>query len=144
MLALHLTLYALLGAGLVFAVIELGLVAYTISTIDTTEEIPVYDGFGDISYETVHIKTPDVLSFLLFCAVWTLVVGGAALVLPVFFRRRGQHGFNPWFAPLLIVIYFMTWVFWLAGFADLANLLGGWISDTAFGSAIVAFGVLEW
>lgn len=142
--ALHITLLALLGTALAFSFIQLGLLAHAISILNQVVEVPVYDyGFG-FTYETTKIGTPAIIAFLMFAAVWSILVSAAALGLPLFFHSKGQHACNAWLAPALIAVYFVTWVFWLAGFADLAAVVGDSLVGSPYIDAIIAFGVLLW
>ncbi|KAL1962614.1 hypothetical protein VTN77DRAFT_9328 [Rasamsonia byssochlamydoides] len=144
MLALHITLYALLGTALAFSFVELGLLAYAIWALNQVVEVPVYDYGFDFTYEDVKIGTPAIIAFLMFAAVWTILASGAALGLPLLFHAQGKHAHNTWFAPFLIVLYFVTWVFWLAGFADVAAIIGDTLASSSYIDAIIAFAVLLW
>ncbi|KAH8690906.1 integral membrane protein [Talaromyces proteolyticus] len=144
MRTLSIVILSLLTTGLVFALIEIGLVGYGIHVLTGSYEVPVYcDSFSyDVCYESVKGKSPDVTSLLMFCAVWTTLVSGAALGYPLYLHQNNGHHHNSWLAPTLIIVYFLTWVFWLAGFADLAYLIGTY--GTPIMNAVLAFAVLSW
>jgi hypothetical protein len=137
MLALNIILYALLGTSLVFAIIELGLSAYVTSISSGT----VYDG-----YYYYDLKPPAIVIFLVFSSIWTILVTIAALVLPWYYARKGlvSAKLNTILAATFVAVYFVTMVFWLACFADLANLVGGYVNIDSYYSAVLAFGVLLW
>lgn len=136
---LHTALYALLGAAFVFAVIELGLTAYVESQYESYDS--VYYSYG----ETIKISSPPIVGFLIFCSVWTMLVTGGALFSSWFFTRRGSIARSVSFIISIVhlLVYFMTMVFWLAGFADMAALLGGFYASD-YANAIIAFAVLLW
>lgn len=142
MLPLSLLLISLLSTGLVFSLVELGLVAYAVHFYTQSETFAYYCGYLETCDETVHGHSPDIVSFLLFCAVWSALVTAVAIWLPLRFHQRDAHNHNSWLAPGLIVVYFATWIFWLAGFADLANILG--TEAKGIPAAILAFAVLNW
>lgn len=143
MLAPHIVLYALLGTSLGFAIIELGVSAHVASFWTGTQSY--YDPYSGVNYN-VHVSTPPILNFLLFASIWTMVVAAAALVLPWFFSRKGAvtSKFNTILGVTFAAIYFMTQVFWLASFADIATSLGGGISPFGSLNALIAFAVLLW
>jgi Membrane-associating domain. len=139
MFALHTALYALLGTSLVFAIIELGLSAYVTSEAEGTYNVG--DGLG---YKTVKVHPPAIYDFLLFSSVWTILITGAAFFLPRFFARKARSlSTDKAISGALIAMYFVTSVFWLAGFADIANELDGY-TGFDYLNAIIAFGVLLW
>ncbi|GAM33312.1 integral membrane protein [Talaromyces pinophilus] len=132
---------SLLGFGLASSITELGMVAYGVWFYGQTITYEYYCGY-DICDETVKGTVPDVVSFLMFAAVWSTLVTAAAIGLPLFYHKRDAHHHNKWLAPTLIVLYFLTWVFWLAGFAYLAYLIGS--NGTGIIAAILAFGIINW
>ncbi|OKL62542.1 hypothetical protein UA08_02735 [Talaromyces atroroseus] len=142
MLLLSLILISLLGTALAFSLVELGMVAYGVHYYDQSETIEYYCGYLETCNETIHGHVPDVVSFLMFCAVWSVLATAVAIWLPLWFHRRDAHHHNRWLAPGLIAVYFVTWVFWLAGFADLANIIG--TAGTGIIAAILAFAILNW
>lgn len=143
--ALHIALYAVLGTSAAFALVELGLCAYVASLYGGTVEEAYYNPYYGVQEQAVKLTTPPILDFLLFSAVWTLLISAGALVLPWFYSRRATGAkLNQVFAGLLISVYFVTWVFWLACFADLASYLGGGVSYNNYFNAILAFAVLLW
>jgi Membrane-associating domain len=127
---LDLSLLALYGAALLFAVIELGLSA---DIVDVTS----YGYYG----------TNERYSFALFCSVWTILVAGFLLVFP-FVSKRGGNTIQSshqerWMAPLTIALNGLTMIFWLACFAALADLYNGF-SATGLAGAQLAFAVMLW
>lgn len=138
---LHTALYALLGTAFVFAVIELGLSGYVQSRYGSTSYYSRYS-----YYSSVKISAPPIVGFLIFCSVWTMLVTAGALFVSWFFARQGplSRSLSTIMAVCHLLTYFVTMVFWLAGFADLANLLGGRVSSSDYLNAIIAFAVLLW
>ena len=143
---LHIVLYALLSAGLAFAIIELGLAAAVASFMSGTQQVETWDVYTGYSYENVHVSPPPILDFLLFTAVWTILIAALALAAPWFFSRKGNvtPKLNKILGIVLAVVYFVTMVFWLAGFADIVTLMGGYTSDSEYLNAVIAFAVLQW
>ncbi|OQD83144.1 hypothetical protein PENANT_c018G02345 [Penicillium antarcticum] len=146
MLALNIVLYALLGTSLAFAIVELGLSAFLTSAYTGTREVATWSSYSGYSYRTVNLKAPAILAFLVFASCWTILVTVAALVLPWHFAKKGfvSAKLNTILASCFVGVYFVTMVFWLACFADLASLLGGGTSESSYFNAILAFGVLLW
>lgn len=132
---------SLLGFGLASSIVELGLVAYGVWFYGRTITYEYYCGYS-ICDETVKGTVPDVISFLMFAAVWSTLVTAVAIGLPLWYHKRDGHHHNRWLAPTLIVLYFLTWVFWLAGFAYLAYLIGS--AGTGILAAILAFAIINW
>lgn len=144
MLALHIALYALLGSALLLAIVQLGLTGYVVSYWGDNYSDYSFD-IGGYSYgTTVRASTPASLAFLIFAACWTILVIIAGLVLPWFFTRKGATTgkLNTVLGIGFAVVYFVTMVFWLAGFGDLVAKLGGNWSD--YVNAIIAFAVILW
>ncbi|KAJ5413590.1 hypothetical protein N7465_005895 [Penicillium sp. CMV-2018d] len=146
MLALNIVLYSLLGTSLVFAIIELGLSAFITAAYSGMQEIQTWSAYSGYSYSQVNVKPPAILIFLVFSSVWTILVVVGALVLPWYYTRKDfvTAKLNTVLAAIFVAIYFITMVFWLACFADLASLLGGGTSINPYYNAILAFGVLLW
>ncbi|CAI7597033.1 unnamed protein product [Penicillium glandicola] len=145
MLALNIVLYALLGTSLAFAIVELGLSAFVVAAYTGTREIATWNVYSGYSYSEVDVKAPAILSFLVFTSVWTILVTVAALVLPWYYTRKSVTAkLNTVLAATFVAIYFVTMVFWLACFADLASLLGGGTTTNSYYNAVLAFGVLLW
>lgn len=142
MLLLSVIVLSLLSTALAFSLVELGLVAYAVHYYDQSETISYYCGYLEECDETIHGTVPDIVAFLMFCAVWSVLITAIAIWLPFHYHKRDGHHHNSWLAPGLIVVYFVTWVFWLAGFADLAYLYGSNARDIP--AAILAFAVLNW
>jgi hypothetical protein len=142
--ALEISFLALKGTALVFSIVELGLVAYLVWGFGQTYSVRSYIyGYG-YTYDTVKGTVPSVIAFLMFDAVWTVLVSAAVLVVPILFHWRNATGHNNWLAPTLIVVYFVTLVFWLAGFADLATILGPGVNYGSHVDAVLAFAILLW
>ncbi|KAJ5175752.1 uncharacterized protein N7482_001629 [Penicillium canariense] len=146
MLALHIVLYVLLSSCLAFAIVELGLTAYVATFWGGDHREYYWDPYQGYVYKTVHTDTPGIVSFILFSAVWTILVSAAALVLPWFYTRKGvvSRTLNTILGVGFIIGYFVTSVFWLACFADIVSLLGGVTSSSDYLNAIIAFAVLLW
>ncbi|OQE35107.1 hypothetical protein PENCOP_c014G08609 [Penicillium coprophilum] len=146
MLALNIVLYVLLGTSLVFSIVELGLSAFIAAAYSGTQDIETWSAYSGYSYTQVNLKPPAILVFIVFSSVWTILGTVAALVLPWYYTRKGlvSAKLNTVLAALFVAIYFVTMVFWLACFADLANLLGGGTSTNPYYNAMLAFGVLLW
>ncbi|CAG8894204.1 unnamed protein product [Penicillium egyptiacum] len=147
MLALSIVLCALLGTSLAFAIVELGLSAFVAAAYYGTQEVvTTWSAYSGYSYSQVDVNPPAILVFLVFSSVWTILVTVAALVLPWYYTRKGfvTAKLNTVLAAIFVAIYFVTMVFWLACFADLASLLGGGTSVNAYYNAVLAFGVLLW
>lgn len=145
MLALHIALYAITSAGFVFAVIELGLSAYLVSFF-TTPSKTVYGYVSDgESSETFHVKTPAILVFLLFSALWSMLVCVMGLSLPSILTKKGKATvkLNSILGVIFAVLYGVTWVFWLGCFAYLSYTLGPTIT-LDYWNALIAFAVLLW
>ncbi|RHZ70281.1 hypothetical protein CDV55_100873 [Aspergillus turcosus] len=139
---------ALLGISFVFAVIELGLAGHIASTATGSRRIPVYDGSSawGYSYKTIKFSVPAIVAFVIFTAVWTMLVSVAAILLPWFFRARAAAGslLNTILTGALGAAYFVTMVFWLASFADIAAKLDGLGATSDYYNAVIAFAVLLW
>ncbi|KAJ9297228.1 hypothetical protein DTO271G3_4521 [Paecilomyces variotii] len=144
MFAFHIALYALLGASLAFAIIELGLSAHVASLIDTVP-MPEYGYYNGHSYEMVDIKPPPILDFVIFSSAWSVLITGVAFLLPWFYKRKESTlTTNKWISIGLIAMYFVTWVFWLASFAYIESRLGGYSSGSSYLDAMIAFAILLW
>ena len=134
MLPTDLTILILLVSGLTFSIIELGLSAYIISVLDTYS---TYNGYGNI--------VPGWLAFLLFASLWTIVRTLFRLIRLIRRTKRSAYdaGSQPakWVPILTLVINAVTMIFWLAGFAAYASLLGGFAPTGIYG-ALLAFAVM--
>lgn len=146
MLALDIALWALLGTCLAFSIIELGLAAYVASIWDGTQRAPYWDPYQGYVYSSFHVETPGIVDFLLFSACWSILASVAAVVLPWFYTRKGPASaqLNTILGVASSVVFFITSVFWLACFADIASLLAGEISTSDYLNAVIAFAVLLW
>jgi hypothetical protein len=142
MFPLTIASYSLLGTGLGFGIIELGLSAYAVSKTDQTYECYTDEGTIGTCKETV----PSVFIFYLFVSIWTLLTTPATIIFPwMLYRQAGGSSSNTWLGPVMIAKNFLTSVFWLAAFADLTNLTDGYLSYAGgVIQAMVAFGVLNW
>ncbi|KAF7155457.1 hypothetical protein CNMCM5623_007528 [Aspergillus felis] len=139
---------ALLGTSFVFAVIELGLGGHVASFYTGSHKTLVYDPSSawGYSYQTVNLTVPAILAFLIFTAVWTMLVSLAAFLLPFFLRAKAAPGtrLNTIITGALCGVYFATMVFWLACFADIAAELDGLGASSNYYNAVMAFAVLLW
>lgn len=140
MLVLNIIFYALLGTSFVFAIVELGLSAYVVAAYDNTTG--GYNNRGE--YLNVKVKAPAIVGFMVFASLWTMLVAVAALGLPWYYTRKGSvtPKFNTILAASFVTTYFVTMVFWLASFADLATYLD-YVSNDYY-NAMTAFAVLLW
>ncbi|CAG8891661.1 unnamed protein product [Penicillium nalgiovense] len=127
MMALSIILCLLLGTSLAFAIVELGLSAFIAAAYSGTQRVTTWSAYSGYSYRQVDVDPPAILVFLVFSSVWTILVTVAALVLPWYYNRKGfvSAKLNTVLAAIFVALYFVTMVFWLACFADLATLLGG-------------------
>ncbi|KAJ5096440.1 hypothetical protein NUU61_005796 [Penicillium alfredii] len=143
--ALHLALYALWGSALVFAIVELGLTAY-VTTFWGSRQTVTWNPARSYLYPKIRSSTPAILIFILFAACWTILAMIACLVLPWLSTRKGvvSSKLNKTLAAIFVAIYLVTIVFWLAAFADIANMLNGNINSFDYLDAIIAFAVLLW
>ncbi|KAJ5778763.1 hypothetical protein N7520_002009 [Penicillium odoratum] len=145
MIAFHIALYAILATSLVFAIIELGLCAYVASVWGGTREELYYDSYGDLEYGDVNISIPGILAFLIFTSCWTMLVTPGGVLLSWFYTRKGATGkISTILGVVFSVVYFITMVFWLACFADIASDLDGYTSHNDYLNAVIAFAVLLW
>jgi hypothetical protein len=142
MFPLTIATYSLLGTGLGFGIIELGLSAYAVSKTDRTYECYTDQGTIGTCKETV----PSVFIFYLFVSIWTLITTPATLILPwKWSQQTGSSSSNTLLGSIMLAKNFLTAIFWLAAFADLANLTDGYLSYAGgVIQAMVAFGVLNW
>jgi len=141
---LDIILLILLPLSLAFAAVELGLSAYGVySTSGTFESICDY-GFFDVAPCEIKVKPPAIIIFLVFASVWTLLTVGAGFLLSLLIGKRNPVGANKWLAPILITVYAINMIFWLAGFADVVAKLGGEVNSTDIINAGVAFAALLW
>lgn len=122
-------------AAAVFALVELGLTAYIISEYD-------YSSWGWWGYgSTSGSYSPDRVNFMLFNAIWSLLVlayvGLTPLYLAGFFHKLAA-----------LALEAVTVVFWFAGSIALAVFVGaprcGANSLCASYQAAVAFGFFLW
>lgn len=144
MLPLTIATYSLLGTGLAFGIIELGLSAYAVSQTDKTYECYTDNGFGE-TIGTCKETVPSVFIYYLFVSIWTFLTTPFALAYPAMQARKAGGSSLTWLGPVLIGLSFLTSVFWLAAFADLTNLTDGYLSYAGgVIQAMVAFGVLNW
>lgn len=134
MYALHTALYALLGTAFAFAAIELGLSAYGQS---------IFESQSHYYYSTT---APPVIGLLIFSSILTMLVTGGALFVPWFFASRGpvSRSFKTTMSIVHVVAYFITLIFWFAGFADLASIMGPSVGMSRLADAMLAFAILLW
>lgn len=124
-----LAVLALLATAVVFSIIELGLSAHA---VDVTSDF--------------YYKTNDRYSYLVFCSVWTLLVTAFLIAFPFVSRRNSSNQaahHERWLTPLTLVLNTVTMIFWLAGFAALADLYGDY-SPHGEPGALLAFAVMLW
>lgn len=125
-----LALFGLYATALVFSIIELGLSAYIVDV--TSSEF---------------YSTNSRYTFTLFCSVWTIVVTAFLLAFPFLSRRGGNSiqsaNHERFMAPLTISLNGLTFIFWLASFAALADLYNGF-SPRGVTGAQLAFAVMLW
>jgi Membrane-associating domain len=121
----------LLATTLVFAIIELGLSAYSVS----------------IFSENQLGSAPGPVNFLVFASLWTMLITPIFIALPMLGDRNNRFWLNSfgrpaaWVAPVTLAINAVTMIFWLAGFAALANLFGGYNPQGVPG-ALLAFAIM--
>ncbi|OXV07767.1 hypothetical protein Egran_04469 [Elaphomyces granulatus] len=141
---LDIILLILLPLSLAFAAVELGLSAYGVHSSSGTVEsicfVP-FIGYGDCD---VKLKPPAIIIFIVFASAWTLLTVGGGFLLSLLVGKNNPVGANKWLAPILITLYGINMVFWLAAFADVVSQLGGEVDATAIINAGVAFAVLLW
>lgn len=118
-----LALIPLYGLAFIFAIIEMGISAWAVS---------LWDG-----NRFTRRATPSEYGFLLFASLWTILVIAVFGVLD--FLRGGRFS---WLSMAVLVVNFVTWVFWLSGFAALAAFFGG--TATGAAGALLAFAVMLW
>lgn len=139
---------ALLGVAFVFAVIELGLGGHIASISTGSRKIPFYDPSSSwgYSYKTIKYSVPGIVAFQIFTSVWTMLVSVAAFLLPWFLRVKAAPGtrLNTIITGALGGAYFVTMVFWLACFADIATKLDELGATSDYYNAVIAFVVLSW
>jgi len=140
---LDIVLIILLPLSLACAAVELGLSAYGVYSTTRTYEAYCPDGF---SYDIceVKVKAPAIIIYLVFASAWTLLTVGVGFLLSLLFGKRNPVGANKWLAPILITIYAINMIFWLAGFADVVSQLGGEVNSSDIVNAGVAFAALLW
>lgn len=118
----------------VFSIIELGLVAYIISTVYNGQWFHGYYGDG-------YAYSPDQVNFMLWNAIWSLVVlayvGLAPLYLTSIFHKLAA-----------LALEAITVLFWFAGSIAMAVFLGvpqcGADSFCGTWQAAIAFGFFLW
>lgn len=151
MVVTDLVTLVLLGTAAVFAIIELGLSAYIVS-LGSERVYTYYDpnyagtGYGGYQYGTRRATAPAEVDFLLFCSLWTLLVTPALIIFPIIWRTKANVGGrdkHTIFGPLTLALNAVTMIFWLAGFAALANLYGGG-NPQGIAGALLAFAVMLW
>lgn len=119
---------ALLVAAVVCSIIELGLSAYIVSSLR--------DVFG----RYYGGRVSSTFNFTVFASIWSLLV--SLFLLGWGFVSRSRGGSEGIFAPLTLALNTITMIFWLAGFAAVADLYDGAPGGTP--GALIAFGVILW
>lgn len=111
----------LLGAAMVFSLVETGMLAYSIYMGDRVDGM----AFGACQWSITHTNTFTEYNFLLLCSVWTLLVA-PAIIISLITRRVGSSigGPNklPLFGPLILGLKAVTMVFWAGGAAALLRI----------------------
>jgi len=103
------------GHGIIFGlVIALAIVEMSIAAFLTER----YNSHHNFPSGSVRART----RYLLFTAVWTVLLGSIYLVV---FLTSGSSGSILSSIASHIIFIFMTWVFWLAGAAAITASLGG-------------------
>lgn len=142
---------ALLGTASVFALIELGLSAYIVS-LGSEHTYTYWDpnyagaGYGAYQYGTRKASAPAEVDFLLFCSLWTLLVAPALIILPIVWKSKTKvagQDVQTISGPLTLAMNAIATIFWLAGFAALANLYDG-LNPQGIPGALLAFAVMLW
>ncbi|KAE8346244.1 hypothetical protein BDV24DRAFT_123578 [Aspergillus arachidicola] len=139
--------FALLSTTFVFAVVELGLTGHLVSYFSQGSKEYRYDpSRNGYTSQTVTVAVPPILAFILFNSVWTMLVSVATAIIPWVFRSKADTNaaFNKLITIGLLGLYFVTTVFWLASFADMAARLSYAAGKSDYVNAIIAFAVLTW
>ncbi|KAB8224297.1 hypothetical protein BDV33DRAFT_4715 [Aspergillus novoparasiticus] len=139
--------FALLSTIFVFAVVELGLTGHLVSYFSQGSKEYRYDpSRNGYTSQTVTVAVPPILAFILFNSVWTMLVSVATAIIPWVFRSKADTNaaFNKLITIGLLGLYFVTTVFWLASFADMAARLSYAAGKSDYVNAIIAFAVLIW
>ena len=137
-------LLILVPLSLALAAVELGLTAHGVYATTGTFLTYCDDGFYGYAPCEVNIKAPAIIIFLLFASVWTFLTVGAGFLVSLLVGKKNPVRANKWLAPILITLYAINMIFWLAGFADVVSQLGGKIASTDMINAGVAFAILLW
>ncbi len=127
-MTLDLPIFVLLITSLIFSIIELGLSAYIVSLTSS------------------RLYSNSVYDYLLFCSIWSLLVTGFLLIWSYLARARSpitKNSSENWLAPVTLALNFITMIFWLAAFASLANMYGGYNPQNQAGAQL-AFAVMLW
>ncbi|KAE8315150.1 hypothetical protein BDV41DRAFT_199640 [Aspergillus transmontanensis] len=139
--------FVLLSTTFVFAVVELGLTGHLVSYFSQGSKEYRYDpSRNGYTSQTVTVAVPPILAFILFNSVWTMLVSVATAIIPWVFRSKADTNaaFNKLITIGLLGLYFVTTVFWLASFADMAARLSYAAGKSDYVNAIIAFAVLIW
>ncbi|KAK6815514.1 hypothetical protein RU639_008738 [Aspergillus parasiticus] len=139
--------FVLLSTTFVFAVVELGLTGHLVSYFSQSSKEYRYDpSRNGYTSQTVTVAVPPILAFILFNSVWTMLVSVATAIIPWVFRSKADTNaaFNKLITIGLLGLYFVTTVFWLASFADMAARLSYAAGKSDYVNAIIAFAVLIW
>ncbi|KAF6753208.1 hypothetical protein DFP72DRAFT_1010763 [Ephemerocybe angulata] len=101
----------LFGSIILFSIIEMCIAAWLLSRYNTRHNYP---------FPSVRIR----VRYILFCSVWTIVVGTIFLVL--FWVTAAGSIFTSVAAHFIFL--FITFVFWIAAAAAITETLGGGLS----------------
>ncbi|TVY69016.1 hypothetical protein LSUE1_G004799 [Lachnellula suecica] len=131
--------YALRALQLVFAIIVMGIDGYAIHVFHGHT---VYEQFEFGNFQDYY-GVPDAWGFLMFCAVWTVLVIVCHLVAGTFFADRELIGY------IHIAVEAVAVLSWLAGFIAVAVSIPTKACSTGKNScgsitAATIFGAFEW
>ncbi|EEA22135.1 hypothetical protein TMatcc_008437 [Talaromyces marneffei ATCC 18224] len=131
--------YALRALQLIFAIIVMGSDGHAIREFHGHT---VYEHFQFGNYYD-YVGVPDAWSFLLFCAVWTLLIVIFHLIAGIYFADRALIGY------IRVGVEAVAVLSWLAGFIAVAiQIPTGTCSEEknscALLKAATVFGACEW
>ncbi|KAL4941969.1 hypothetical protein BDV06DRAFT_212205 [Aspergillus oleicola] len=133
--------YIMRGLQLLFAAVIIGTDGYAIHEFQAYDQhvnAPVFGGAA-----TLHVGVPDAWGFLMFCAIWTVLVVVFHFVKP----RSASH---PMIGYISIIAEAVAVLSWLAGFIAVAvdvsttDACSSGQNSCAELKAATAFGAVEW
>jgi hypothetical protein len=135
----------LLGTSAVFSLIELGLSGAIISGGIPGHRLHYSYSLGYIEVDSSS-KADSQINMLLFCSLWTLLVSSALIIFPIIWAQKRElagRNIGTIFGPLTLGLNAITMIFWLSGFAALAN---DFRRGNLWGiqAALLAFAILIW